>query len=70
MAKKAFRGRLLISVRLAPPPQLGRNGKAPDRQGEDQKCRGLGHGLRAKRSKSSAISFELLELEAGHAAFQ
>jgi len=27
-----------------------------------------GHGLRAKRSKSGAISFELLNLEAGHAA--
>jgi predicted phage-related endonuclease len=27
-----------------------------------------GHGLRAKRSKSGAISFEVLELEAGHAA--
>jgi predicted phage-related endonuclease len=29
-----------------------------------------GHGLRAKRSKSGAISFEVLELEAGHAALQ
>jgi predicted phage-related endonuclease len=29
-----------------------------------------GHGLRAKRSKSGAISFDLLELEAGHAALQ
>jgi len=28
-----------------------------------------GHGLRAKRSKSGAISFELLVAEAGHAAF-
>ncbi len=27
-----------------------------------------GHGIRAKRSKSGAISFELLEVEAGHAA--
>jgi hypothetical protein len=27
-----------------------------------------GHGVRAKRSKSGAISFELLNLEAGHAA--
>jgi predicted phage-related endonuclease len=27
-----------------------------------------GHGLRAKRSKSGAISFELLNLETGHAA--
>jgi hypothetical protein len=26
-----------------------------------------GHGLRAKRSKSGAISFELLNSEAGHA---
>jgi hypothetical protein len=29
-----------------------------------------GHGVRAKRSKSGAISFEMLELEAGHAALQ
>ena len=29
-----------------------------------------GHGIRAKRSKSGAISFELLEVEAGHAALQ
>jgi predicted phage-related endonuclease len=29
-----------------------------------------GHGLRAKRSKSGAISFELLELVAGYAAVQ
>jgi predicted phage-related endonuclease len=28
----------------------------------------IGHGLRAKRSKSGAISFDLLEVEAGHAA--
>jgi hypothetical protein len=27
-----------------------------------------GHGVRAKRSKSGAISFEVLELEASHAA--
>jgi predicted phage-related endonuclease len=27
-----------------------------------------GHGVRAKRSKSGAISFEVLEMEAGHAA--
>jgi hypothetical protein len=26
------------------------------------------YGLRAKRSKSGAISFEILEIEAGHAA--
>jgi hypothetical protein len=30
----------------------------------------LGHGLRARRSKSGAISFDLLEMEAGHAAQQ
>ena len=30
----------------------------------------IGHGVRAKRSKSGAISFELLEAEAGHAALQ
>ena len=30
----------------------------------------IGHGLRAKRSKSGAISFDLLELEAPHAALQ
>jgi len=29
-----------------------------------------GHGLRAKRSKSGAISFDLLAVEAGHAALQ
>jgi predicted phage-related endonuclease len=29
-----------------------------------------GHGLRAKRSKSGAISFDLLDVEAGHAALQ
>ena len=29
-----------------------------------------GHGVRAKRSKSGAISFEVLELEASHAAIQ
>jgi predicted phage-related endonuclease len=30
----------------------------------------IGHGVRAKRSKSGAISFELLKLEDGHAAKQ
>jgi hypothetical protein len=30
----------------------------------------MGHGLRAKRSKSGAISFDLLETEAGHAPLQ
>jgi hypothetical protein len=30
----------------------------------------IGHGVRAKRSKAGAISFDLLEPEAGHAAFQ
>ena len=29
-----------------------------------------GHGVRAKRSKSGAISFELLAEETGHAALQ
>jgi hypothetical protein len=29
-----------------------------------------GHGVRAKRSKSGAISFELLAVEASHAALQ
>jgi len=29
-----------------------------------------GHGVRAKRSKSGAISFEVLDLEGGHAALQ
>ena len=28
----------------------------------------IGHGVRAKRSKSSAISFDLLTAEASHAA--
>ena len=30
----------------------------------------VGHGVRAKRSKSGAISFDLLEMEASHAAVQ
>jgi hypothetical protein len=30
----------------------------------------IGHGLRAKRSKSGAIGFDLLDVEAGHAALQ
>jgi len=29
-----------------------------------------GHGIRAKRSKSGAISFDLVEMEAGHASLQ
>jgi predicted phage-related endonuclease len=29
-----------------------------------------GHGVRAKRSKSGAISFDMLDLEAGHAALE
>jgi hypothetical protein len=28
----------------------------------------IGHGLRAKRSKSGAVSFDLLDPEGGHAA--
>jgi putative phage-type endonuclease len=30
----------------------------------------IGHGIRAKRSKSGAVSFDLLEVEASHAALQ
>src|SRR5437899_3167753 len=30
----------------------------------------IGHGIRAKRSKSGAVSFDLLTVEAGHAAVQ
>jgi predicted phage-related endonuclease len=30
----------------------------------------IGHGIRAKRSKSGAISFDLLEVQAGYAALQ
>ena len=30
----------------------------------------IGHGLRAKRSKSGAVSFDLLDMEASHAALQ
>jgi hypothetical protein len=30
----------------------------------------IGHGVRAKRSKSGAISFDLLEMEVSHAALQ
>ena len=29
-----------------------------------------GHGIRAKRSKSGAVSFDVLSSEAGHAALQ
>jgi hypothetical protein len=29
-----------------------------------------GHGVRAKRSKSGAVNFDLLDLEASHAAVQ
>jgi hypothetical protein len=29
-----------------------------------------GHGVRAKRSKSGAVSFDLLDVEASHAAFK
>jgi predicted phage-related endonuclease len=36
---------------------------------EDAK-QAIGHGVRAKRSKSGAISFDLLEMEAGDAALQ
>ena len=34
----------------------------------DDAQQAVGHGLRAKRSKSGAISFDLLNEEAGHAA--
>ena len=30
----------------------------------------IGHGIRAKRSKSGAVSFDLLNLEASHAPVQ
>ena len=30
----------------------------------------IGHGLRAKRSKSGAVSFDLVQPEAGHAPVQ
>ena len=30
----------------------------------------IGHGIRAKRSKSGAVSFDVLSLEASHAALQ
>ena len=30
----------------------------------------IGHGIRAKRSKSGAISFDLIEVEAAHAPVQ
>jgi predicted phage-related endonuclease len=36
---------------------------------EDAK-EGIGHGVRAKRSKSGAVSFDLLDVEARHAALQ
>jgi hypothetical protein len=30
----------------------------------------MGHGIRAKRSKSGAVSFDLVEMEASHASVQ
>jgi hypothetical protein len=30
----------------------------------------IGHGVRAKRSKTGAISFDALDMEAGHASLQ
>jgi hypothetical protein len=30
----------------------------------------MGHGIRGKRSKSGAISFDLVEMEVGHASIQ
>jgi predicted phage-related endonuclease len=30
----------------------------------------MGHGIRAKRSKSGAVSFDLVEMEVGHASIQ
>jgi hypothetical protein len=30
----------------------------------------FGHGVRARRSKAGAVSFELIELELGNAALQ
>jgi hypothetical protein len=36
---------------------------------EDAK-EGIGHGLRARRSKTGAISFDLLDVEVGHAPRQ
>ena len=34
----------------------------------DDAQQAIGHGIRAKRSKSGAISFDLLDVEGGHAA--
>ena len=33
----------------------------------DDAQQAIGHGVRAKRSKSGAISFDLLDVEGGHA---
>jgi hypothetical protein len=30
----------------------------------------FGHGIRAKRSKAGAVSFDVLAMESGHAAVQ
>jgi hypothetical protein len=30
----------------------------------------MGHGIRAKRSKSGAVSFDLVEMEVSHASVQ
>ena len=42
---------------------------SPALRPEDAKW-AVGHGVRAKRSKSNAIGFEILEAETRHAAFQ
>ena len=34
----------------------------------DDAQQAVGHGVRAKRSKSGAVSFDLLKMEVGHAA--
>jgi hypothetical protein len=59
-------------------PRSGPPRPAPNRRGgsplsklmpEDAK-EAIGHGVRAKRSKSGAICFDLHEAEADHAALQ
>jgi hypothetical protein len=58
--------------------QLRRRRATPDNDDDHYETKDMpedakeafGHGVRAKGSKSGAISFELLALEAGHASLQ
>ena len=63
-----------ICRRLSPDP-LGLPGTRGAKAGlkslipEDAK-EAIGHGVRAKRSRSGAVSFDLMDVEASHASLQ